>query len=71
MSLNPLEMQRLLITSSLLAGAYITYTCPCGNPITGEGLLSCHLNQFFLATTIPLAIVLYVNRNNLSNNRYG
>lgn len=59
-----METQRLIITSSLLAGAYITWTCPCGDKETGEGLLSCHLTEFFISTTIPIVLVLYLNRNN-------
>jgi hypothetical protein len=62
--MNALETERLLITGSLLFGAYTTWFCPCGNKETGEGLLSCHYTEFFLATAAPLALVIFINRNN-------
>jgi hypothetical protein len=52
----------MLITSSLVAGAYISYTCPCKNPF-----LSCHVKEFSLVVGLPLLYVLYINRNNLSS----
>ena len=62
--MNALETERLIITGSLLFGAYTTWFCPCGNKETGEGLLSCHFNEIVFATAVPLAIVIYINRNN-------
>lgn len=59
---DPVELQRFLITSSLLAGAYITYTCPCKDPF-----LSCHVKEFSLVVALPLLYVIYINRNNLSS----
>ena len=67
MPMNPLEMERLLITSSLAYGAYVAWNCPCGDPTTGQGFMSCHLPQIILATSVPLGLILYLNRNNLSN----
>jgi hypothetical protein len=57
---DPVEVQRMLITSSLLAGAYIAYTCPCKNPF-----LSCHIKEFGLFVGLPLVYAIYLNRNNL------
>jgi len=62
--MNALETERIIITSSLLFGAYTTWFCPCGDPISGEGLLSCHFSEFVVATAVPLALVIYLNRNN-------
>ena len=62
--MNALETERLIITSSLLFGAYTTWYCPCGDPITGEGLLSCHYPEIIIATADPLVLVIYLNRNN-------
>ena len=67
MPMSPLEMERLLITSSLAYGAYVAWNCPCGNVETGEGFMSCHLPHIILATGVPLGLILYLNRNNLSN----
>jgi len=64
--MNTLEMERYLITSSLAFAAITTWYCPCGNPQTGENFLSCHLQQVVLATAVPLIVILYVNKNNLS-----
>lgn len=54
------EIERLLITSSLLAGAYTAYTCPCKDPF-----LSCHNKEFLAFVGLPLIYVFYINRNNL------
>ena len=62
--MNALETERLIITGSLLFGAYTTWFCPCGDPTTGEGLLSCHLPEIIVATALPLGLVIYINRNN-------
>lgn len=59
---DPVEIQRFLITSSLLAGAMISYTCPCKNPF-----LSCHVKEFSLVVGLPLLYVIYINRNNISS----
>ena len=66
-TLNPLEVERLIIASSLAYGALTVWYCPCGNPSTGEGFMSCHLPHIILATTLPLGLIIYLNRNNLSN----
>ena len=50
------EIQRYVITGSLLAAAYTAWTCPCKDPF-----LNCHLKEFVALTTLPLAMVLYVN----------
>lgn len=55
-------MERYLIVGSLLAGAYLTYTCPCKDP-----LLSCHLGEFVALTASPLVFALYLNREVLAD----
>ena len=50
------EVQRYIITESLLAAAYTAWTCPCKDPF-----LNCHLKEFVAMTSLPLAIALYVN----------
>ena len=50
------EIQRYVITGSLLAAAYTAWTCPCKDPF-----LNCHLKEFVALTTLPLAMTLYVN----------
>jgi hypothetical protein len=69
MEMNHLELERLIITSSLLYGAYTTFYCPCGNKTTGEGLLSCHLPQILSSVGLPLIMILYINRNNIMKTR--
>jgi hypothetical protein len=64
--LNPLELERIVLTSSLVYGAFTVWFCPCGDPQTGQGLMSCHLPQIIMATALPLGMILYINRNNLS-----
>ena len=63
MELNPLELERIVITSSLLYGAFTTWFCPCGDSKTGKNLLSCHLSEAVLSIGMPLALILYVNKN--------
>jgi len=58
--MNQKEVERLIITSSLLYAAYTAWTCPCGDD-NGKYFLSCHLPQFYIATTVPIAIAAYVN----------
>lgn len=58
--MDPVEMQRMLITSSLLIGAYTAYTCPCKDPF-----LSCHIKEFSLVVGLPLIYAIYINRKNL------
>lgn len=59
--MDSVEIQRLAITSSLLTGAYIAYTCPCKDPF-----LSCHIKEFSLIVGLPLIYAIYINRNNLN-----
>ena len=54
----PLESTRILITSSLLFAAAITWTCPC-NP-----LLECHKVEFLAATLLPLGLFFVSNSKN-------
>jgi len=49
------ELQRVVITGSLLYSAYLAYTCPCPT------ICSCHLDAFLVATGLPVGIVLYYN----------
>ena len=58
--MDPVERDRILICVSLGYAAYITFYCPCKEPY----LLSCHQPQFYLATGLPLAYILY--KNNLA-----
>ena len=60
--MNPLEIERIIITSSLAYATYTAFTCPCGTT-NGENFLVCHLNEFITAISVPLVIALYVNRD--------
>ena len=50
------EIQRYAITGSLLYAAWTAYTCPCRDPF-----LSCHYQEFAVATAVPLLFVLLIN----------
>jgi len=51
-----MELNRWIITGSLLTAAYITATCPC-KPF----ILSCHQNEFFGLVGFSLAYTYYIN----------
>ena len=50
------ELQRYAITGSLLAAAYVAWTCPCRDPF-----LNCHYKEFVALTGAPLLLVLITN----------
>jgi len=56
---NETELQRLIITSSLLGAAYVAWNCPC------DTIPSCHLTQFLTLAGFPIAYALYINRDML------
>ena len=58
---NALEVERIIIGSSLAVGAYITFTCPCGTS-DGRGLLSCHMIEISTLIGIATATIIYANR---------
>lgn len=55
-SLDKTEVERWLITASLVGGAVIAWTCPCKNPF-----LNCHKYQFYALVGLPLVYVAYNN----------
>lgn len=55
---DTLEVQRYVLTGSLLFAAYTIYTCPC-KPVLG----SCHFNEIMLSIGMPLALFTYINRD--------
>ena len=47
------EAQRILITGSLLYGAYLAWKCPC------DTICACQIDAFLLSVAVPVGIVLY------------
>ena len=60
--MDALEIERLIITTALLGGAYVTYTCPFGNSASGRGLLSCHIYEISGLIGLATITILYANR---------
>jgi len=50
------QTEKMIICMSLGYAFYITLWCPC------DPLLSCHQPQFYLATGLPLAYIVYKNQ---------
>jgi hypothetical protein len=68
--MDALEIERAAITGLLLYGAATTWWCPCGNSVSGEGLLSCHIPEIAIAIGGAGLLVLYANRNTFSREKY-
>lgn len=57
-----LEIERLIIASTLLTGGILTIYCPCGDATSGKGLLSCHIVEISSLIGIASLTILYANR---------
>jgi hypothetical protein len=60
--MNALELERLVIASSLLTAGVLTIYCPCGDTTSGRGLLSCHIVEISTLLGIASITILYANR---------
>jgi hypothetical protein len=60
--MNPLEIERVVIASSLLTAGIITVYCPCGEATSGKGLLSCHMYEVGSLIGLATLTILYANR---------
>ena len=60
--MNALEVERLVITASLVAAGAITFYCPCGDATSGRGLLSCHIQEVSALIAMASLTVLWANR---------
>jgi len=59
--MDRLEIERLVISSSLITAGVIAIYCPCGNQISGKGFLSCHLKEVTSLIGLASAIIIYAN----------
>jgi len=60
--MNALEIERLVIASSLIGAGVLTVYCPCGESVSGKGLLSCHIVEISALIGLASATILYANR---------
>jgi hypothetical protein len=60
--MEALEVERIIIAGSLLSAGIITIYCPCGEKVSGRGLLSCHIVEVSALIGIATATILYANR---------
>lgn len=59
--MNTLELERIIIASSLITAGAITIYCPCGDA-SGRGLLSCHIYEISALLGVASLTILYANR---------
>lgn len=60
--MNALELERLVISSTLIGAGVITVYCPCGETTSGRGLLSCHLLEISTLLGIAVGTIIFANR---------
>ena len=60
--MNALELERIIIASSLITAGVITIYCPCGENTSGRGLLSCHIYEIGALLGVASLTILYANR---------
>lgn len=54
------EPARAFVVASLLLATYTVATCPC------NVLVKCNQARFYTATIIPIAVVAFINANDLT-----
>lgn len=59
---DAIEIERFVIASALIGAAAITITCPCGDKVSGRGLLDCHLYEVGALIALATGTIIFANR---------